>query len=347
MKPRVYHQYTAWLLVLCAAMACSASSRVLHIYNNHGLDRHRRDSPQQATPHAATGSTRKLSKDLLEYLKHDDSFPALSIYDTKTRALRQVQKRGRRRKRVFVDAISTSVGGAGDSSGTKGKGIRKKKKGGKSGLVGKGKGKGKSKSKSKGGSKKNSKVCKGLDFGDFYGVSGKSKESKTVKKRQLVLDRSLQLGGENCSPNILEVAQMNPNLSIFVELIMHANLEGIFMCAGPFTVLAPSNAAFLKNPSLLQSLLNPRNMEALQELLLYHIVPGLFLSADLVPGPLQTLLGEDVNVSLNPLMFNQAGVTTSDIMGCNGVIDIINDVLIPPSKSPELEVCLVDANLID
>ena len=102
--------------------------------------------------------------------------------------------------------------------------------------------------------------------------------------------------------------------------------------SGPFTVLAPSNAAFYRNPNLLKTLFNPKNSEALQELLLYHIAPGFFMSSDLVPGPLETLLGEDVDVTLDPLKFNQGEAIDTDILACNGVIHVINDLLFPPGK---------------
>jgi uncharacterized surface protein with fasciclin (FAS1) repeats len=107
-------------------------------------------------------------------------------------------------------------------------------------------------------------------------------------------------------------------------LTVHSHLQG------PFTVLAPSNRAFQENPDLLTALFNPRNVELVQEMILYHIIPGLFLTEDLVEGPIQTLLGDDVDVALDPLMFNQADVSETDIMACNGVIDIIDDLLIPP-----------------
>jgi len=106
-----------------------------------------------------------------------------------------------------------------------------------------------------------------------------------------------------------------------------------FNFPGPFTVLAPSNAAFNENPELLKTLFNPKNSEALQELLLYHVVPGFFLGEDLVSGPLQTLLGEEVDVAVDPLKFNQALAIQTDILSCNGVIDIIDDILIPPGKN--------------
>ena len=57
------------------------------------------------------------------------------------------------------------------------------------------------------------------------------------------------------------------------------------------------------------------------------------MSDDLVSGPLQTLLGEEVDVTLNPLKFNQAEAVETDILACNGVINIIDDLLIPPGKN--------------
>jgi uncharacterized surface protein with fasciclin (FAS1) repeats len=215
----------------------------------------------------------------------------------------------------------------GDTSGGKGKG--------------KGKGMGKGKGHNHEGYGDEGKGSKGM----MSGGRSKSKEQGNGKgkgkgkgghifsyedddRRHLTKDRALQFEGELCDTNTFEVARMNPDLSIFVDLIEHANLDEIFLCAGPFTVLAPSNAAFNKNPELLQSLFNPRNIEAVQELLLYHIVPGFYLSDEFVAGPLQTLLGEDIAVSLDPLLFNNAGVIMPDILACNGVIQIIDDLLL-------------------
>ena len=56
------------------------------------------------------------------------------------------------------------------------------------------------------------------------------------------------------------------------------------------------------------------------------------MSSDLVPGPLETLLGEDVDVTLDPLKFNQGEASETDILACNGVIHVINDLLFPPGK---------------
>jgi uncharacterized surface protein with fasciclin (FAS1) repeats len=218
-----------------------------------------------------------------------------------------------------------------DSKGSTGKGSAKEGKGKGGDDVEGGKGKGGSGS-SKG---EPSKICKNLDFRDLYygkifGKGGKGEMNSNNGKGKRRRERQLQFEGENCSPNALETARKNPNLSIYVDAIEQAGLEEIFDCAGPFTVLAPTNAAFQKNPALLDFLLTHPNK--LQQVLLYSIVPGFFLTTRLEPGPLETLLGENVMVKVDPTRFNQAGVVDSDILACNGVINTIDDVLLPPGK---------------
>lgn len=145
-------------------------------------------------------------------------------------------------------------------------------------------------------------------------------------------NRILQSGGALCHPNVLEVAREISGISTMVKLLELADLSEIFSCAGPFTLLAPTNAAFDSlDPNTIQELLLPANEKKLQDLLLYHIIPALYLSSDLKVGPLDTLLrGETVEVTLNPIMFNgRAGVVSSDNIACNGVIYVINDVLVP------------------
>lgn len=123
----------------------------------------------------------------------------------------------------------------------------------------------------------------------------------------------------------------NPTTSNFAALLGVAGLSEIFLCAGPFTVLAPSNEAIdALDKDLLDELLLPENREQLQEFLLYHILPGYQPSTELTAGPTDSLLsGEQVTVAVDPISFNGAEVVEADIMGCNGVIHVIDDVLIP------------------
>jgi uncharacterized surface protein with fasciclin (FAS1) repeats len=119
----------------------------------------------------------------------------------------------------------------------------------------------------------------------------------------------------------------------------------IFICARPFTVLAPTNEDFLKNPALLGYLSNPHNRDDLQEVILYYLVPGLYFSDNLEEGPLETLLGEDVDVRLDPLMFNKPTALEGDVLSCNGVIHGIGNVLIPPGKGKRCSLLLCDTVL--
>jgi uncharacterized surface protein with fasciclin (FAS1) repeats len=135
--------------------------------------------------------------------------------------------------------------------------------------------------------------------------------------------------GENCMPNLLEVARQNADLSLAVVLLERAGLADIFMCPGPFTVQLPTNTAVeAVDASLIEFLLEPANMEELRNLMLYHILPGSFPMSALTAGPAETLVPDrEVIVSLNPTMFNEASVVTPDIDGCNGYINAIDQVL--------------------
>jgi uncharacterized surface protein with fasciclin (FAS1) repeats len=139
-----------------------------------------------------------------------------------------------------------------------------------------------------------------------------------------------ETGGANCMPNILEVARQLPEFALSVTLIERAGLEDIFSCPGPFTANLPTNAAWDDvDASFLELILRPENADQLDDLLLYHILPGLYPSKSLVPGPLETLSGETVTVSLNPTAFNGVEVGQSDIEACNGLLNSLRNLLLP------------------
>ena len=100
---------------------------------------------------------------------------------------------------------------------------------------------------------------------------------------------------------------------------------------GPFTALLPTDAAFADlDQGLLDELMLPENIETLRNLLLYHILPGATRTTEFTAGPTDTLFtGNQVEVSLNPLLFDSADVVTPDIVACNGYIDVIDTVLDP------------------
>ena len=138
--------------------------------------------------------------------------------------------------------------------------------------------------------------------------------------------------GGNSGKTIVEVAQDNPELSTLVDAIVAAGLVDALSSDGPFTVFAPTNAAFNKlDPELLNNIIATPSL--LTSLLQYHVVPGDVGSGDLSNGPVPTLLSGqtiDVNVSGGTVTLNGSSmVTEADIDASNGVIHIIDEVLIP------------------
>lgn len=123
------------------------------------------------------------------------------------------------------------------------------------------------------------------------------------------------------------------NFSTLVTAVQTAGLVDALSSAGPFTVFAPTNEAFAALPEgTLASLLD--DPEALADILLYHVVPGTVLAQD-IPAFLKadTLLGDNVielrSSSMDGVTVNDATVTAADIQASNGVIHVIDQVLIP------------------
>merc|ERR1719440_2611822 len=137
--------------------------------------------------------------------------------------------------------------------------------------------------------------------------------------------------------NIVQLAMGVKDLGTLVAALQHGKLVTALEGKGPFTVFAPTNEAFAKLPAdLLNKLLEPKNIKQLQSVLEYHVVSGAAVySKDLQPrNNVKTLEGESlvVVISSGQVMINQqAKVTTADVDATNGVVHIIDTVLIPPS----------------
>ncbi|MGA3359615.1 MAG: fasciclin domain-containing protein [Halobacteriota archaeon] len=132
---------------------------------------------------------------------------------------------------------------------------------------------------------------------------------------------------------IAQIAANNTNLTKLVSLLKLANLTDVLNGPGNFTVFAPTNAAFDKvNASTLAALQN--NTTALKTMLLYHVIPKKFLSSDFMGnGTLQTLNGLTLPYSVNgtTVKVDDATVTKADINATNGVIHVVDGVLMPPT----------------
>jgi len=133
--------------------------------------------------------------------------------------------------------------------------------------------------------------------------------------------------------NIVEVAAGNKDFSILVSLVKEAGLVDALQAQGPFTVFAPTNEAFSKVPADTLKTLKA-DKEKLKKVLLYHVVKGKVMSSDVKPGMVPTLEGQDLTIKVEngKVMVNNAEVTGTDVKASNGVIHVINQVLVPEMK---------------
>lgn len=137
-------------------------------------------------------------------------------------------------------------------------------------------------------------------------------------------------GGE---PDIVDVAASNDQFSTLVAAVQAGGLVETLKGDGPFTVFAPTNAAFAKLPAgTVESLLEPENRAQLVSILTYHVVPGAVTSDQLAGQRLtvETVQGQTVHIDgRDGVTVNGANVTTADITASNGVIHVIDEVLLP------------------
>ncbi len=134
---------------------------------------------------------------------------------------------------------------------------------------------------------------------------------------------------------IAAVASGNADLSTLVAALTAADLVTTLEGAGPYTVFAPTDAAFADIQSTVDTLLEPDNKTDLQQVLTYHVVPGTYTAADLKDGQkLKTVEGQDLTVSIKDgvVKVNDATVEATDITASNGVVHVINKVLVPPAS---------------
>ncbi|WP_108836216.1 fasciclin domain-containing protein [Tateyamaria sp. Alg231-49] len=138
--------------------------------------------------------------------------------------------------------------------------------------------------------------------------------------------------------DIVDIAAGNPDFSTLVAAVQAAGLVDTLKSDGPFTVFAPTNAAFAALPAgTLDSLLLPENKDTLTSILTYHVVPGQVTAGDVL-GTRQnvaTVNGATVDVNGQAgklgtgVKVNDANVTAADIFATNGVIHVIDKVLLP------------------
>jgi uncharacterized surface protein with fasciclin (FAS1) repeats len=139
--------------------------------------------------------------------------------------------------------------------------------------------------------------------------------------------------------DIVELASSKPEFSTLVAAVGAAELVETLKGDGPFTVFAPTNAAFDALPSgTVDKLLMPANQDLLQKLLTYHVVSGKVMAADVVALSSATSVeGSELKISAkNGVRVNNANVTATDIVADNGVIHVVDGVLLPKAFIGEL-----------
>ncbi|HRF49956.1 MAG TPA: fasciclin domain-containing protein [Anaerolineales bacterium] len=142
---------------------------------------------------------------------------------------------------------------------------------------------------------------------------------------------------EEPTQNIVEIAAADGRFTTLVAAVQAAGLAETLSGEGPFTVFAPTDDAFAALPAgTLDDLLLPENQQALADILLYHVVPGAVTAEQVVTltGAETALAGKSVTVRVEDgnVFINDAQVIITDIMATNGVIHVIDAVLLPPSE---------------
>lgn len=135
---------------------------------------------------------------------------------------------------------------------------------------------------------------------------------------------------------IVQIAGASPEFATLVAAVQAADLVDTLSSEGPFTVFAPTNEAFAALPEgTVDSLLLPENKDQLVAVLKYHVISGEVMSADLAGAETTTVTVEGSEITIDAtgadVLVGNAKVTTADIEASNGVIHVIDAVLLPPA----------------
>lgn len=136
------------------------------------------------------------------------------------------------------------------------------------------------------------------------------------------------------SKDIVDTAASAGSFGTLVAAVQAAGLVDVLKSEGPFTVFAPTDDAFAALPEgTVEELLKPENREQLTAILTYHVVPGKVMSGDLSNNMMATTVqGSDVTIMTDSgVMVQDAKVVTADVEASNGVIHVIDRVIIPGS----------------
>jgi len=159
------------------------------------------------------------------------------------------------------------------------------------------------------------------------------------RRTLLALTAATAMGGTafamSHTKDIVDTAVEAGSFTTLAAALEAAGLVETLKGEGPFTVFAPTDEAFAALPEgTVETLLEPENRDQLTAILTYHVVPGKVMSGDLSDGmEAETVNGAPVTISTDDgVMVNDATVTAADIEASNGVIHVIDSVLLPPES---------------
>lgn len=150
-----------------------------------------------------------------------------------------------------------------------------------------------------------------------------------MKKTLIALALTAGVTLSAMAQDIVDTANKAGNFTTLVTAIKAAGLVDTLKSAGPFTVFAPTDEAFAKIPkATLDGLLADK--AALTKVLTYHVIPGKVMAKDVKAGAVKTVQGQELTITTNTgVMVNKSTVTATDINASNGVIHVIDTVLMP------------------
>jgi uncharacterized surface protein with fasciclin (FAS1) repeats len=158
---------------------------------------------------------------------------------------------------------------------------------------------------------------------------------KTITLAALVLGMSLTTSASQ-TKDIVDTAVANGSFKTLATALKAAGLIDTLKGAGPFTVFAPTDAAFAKLPAgTVETLLKPENKDQLRRVLTYHVVPGKVEAAQVTKmNSAKAVSGDTITIAVKngKVMVNNATVVTADVGASNGVIHVIDTVILPPQK---------------
>ncbi|MDP5337667.1 MAG: fasciclin domain-containing protein [Nodularia sp. (in: cyanobacteria)] len=150
-----------------------------------------------------------------------------------------------------------------------------------------------------------------------------------------VADTRIETTADLNLAELTQAAAKEGQFKTLTRAVEAAGLQDQLATPGPYTVFAPTDAAFAALPTgTLDNLLKPENKDQLTKLIAYHVIPGQVTSSQLTSGEVKTVEGSPVKVNVDDatqaVTVNDARVTQADIPASNGIVHVIDQVILPP-----------------